>query len=238
MKQLFKIDESEKRRILEMHENATRRNYLMEQGTPAPATTGNQKTLPKKETTFNTITDFYGIDMPVKTSLLKMKSADDINKLTSMMPQNQELVDEINSKVKAMGSLGKETTIGFPSATDENTKNLTYKYLNVLMTAPIWNIVTRICGEVVNLPEDTGKAMACTSGINYEVYKKAMDFLLTNNQWKNISEDALASFKDAYNMLGTGVKNDSGYQKIFVQIQKAPLITALSSIANEKYQSF
>jgi hypothetical protein len=38
MKQLFKIDESEKRRILEMHENATRRNYLMEQGTPAPNT--------------------------------------------------------------------------------------------------------------------------------------------------------------------------------------------------------
>jgi hypothetical protein len=33
MKQLFKIDESEKRRILEMHENATKRNYLMEQGT-------------------------------------------------------------------------------------------------------------------------------------------------------------------------------------------------------------
>lgn len=30
MKQLFKIDESEKRRILEMHENATKRNYLME----------------------------------------------------------------------------------------------------------------------------------------------------------------------------------------------------------------
>ena len=30
MKQLFKIDESEKRRILEMHENATRKNYLME----------------------------------------------------------------------------------------------------------------------------------------------------------------------------------------------------------------
>ena len=30
MKQLFKIDESEKRRILEMHENATRKNYLNE----------------------------------------------------------------------------------------------------------------------------------------------------------------------------------------------------------------
>jgi hypothetical protein len=40
MKQLFKIDESEKRRIIEMHENATKRNYLSEQGqAPAPAAT-------------------------------------------------------------------------------------------------------------------------------------------------------------------------------------------------------
>jgi len=31
MRQLFKIDESEKKRILEMHENATKRNYLGEQ---------------------------------------------------------------------------------------------------------------------------------------------------------------------------------------------------------------
>jgi hypothetical protein len=31
MRQLFKIDESEKKRILEMHENATKKNYLMEQ---------------------------------------------------------------------------------------------------------------------------------------------------------------------------------------------------------------
>jgi len=30
MKQLFNIDESEKRRILEMHENATKKNYLNE----------------------------------------------------------------------------------------------------------------------------------------------------------------------------------------------------------------
>ena len=33
MRQLFKIDESEKKRILEMHERATKKNYLMEQGT-------------------------------------------------------------------------------------------------------------------------------------------------------------------------------------------------------------
>jgi hypothetical protein len=36
MRQLFKIDESEKKRILEMHENATKRNYLIEQPTTDP----------------------------------------------------------------------------------------------------------------------------------------------------------------------------------------------------------
>ena len=39
MRQLFKIDESEKKRILEMHERATKRNYLSEQGnTPGSPT--------------------------------------------------------------------------------------------------------------------------------------------------------------------------------------------------------
>jgi hypothetical protein len=36
MRQLFKIDESEKKRILEMHENATKRNYLIEQPNTDP----------------------------------------------------------------------------------------------------------------------------------------------------------------------------------------------------------
>jgi hypothetical protein len=36
MRQLFKIDESEKKRILEMHENATKKNYLSEQETTTP----------------------------------------------------------------------------------------------------------------------------------------------------------------------------------------------------------
>ncbi len=48
MRQLFKIDESEKRRILEMHENATKRNYLMEQPTSSPTTPPQQS--PEAET--------------------------------------------------------------------------------------------------------------------------------------------------------------------------------------------
>jgi hypothetical protein len=72
MKQLFKIDESEKRRILEMHENAVKRNYLNEQGTPTPQPTtpaqprqkykdanGNEYNLPAitDESKLNTFTD-------------------------------------------------------------------------------------------------------------------------------------------------------------------------------------
>ena len=33
MKKLFEIDNSEKQRILEMHQNATKKNYLSEQNT-------------------------------------------------------------------------------------------------------------------------------------------------------------------------------------------------------------
>ena len=50
MKQLFRIDESEKKRILEMHENATRKNYLGEQETPAAAT--DSSTTPQQREPF------------------------------------------------------------------------------------------------------------------------------------------------------------------------------------------
>jgi hypothetical protein len=49
MRQLFKIDESEKRRILEMHERATRKNYLGEQETST--TTGNTGGAPTPQPT-------------------------------------------------------------------------------------------------------------------------------------------------------------------------------------------
>ena len=51
MKQLFKIDESEKKRILEMHENATKKNYLMEQGTPQTTQPPQQSTVTTSEGT-------------------------------------------------------------------------------------------------------------------------------------------------------------------------------------------
>jgi hypothetical protein len=43
MKQLFKIDESEKRRILEMHQTATRKNYLSEQENTATPNQPNRE---------------------------------------------------------------------------------------------------------------------------------------------------------------------------------------------------
>ena len=45
MRQLFKIDESEKKRILEMHENATKKNYLGEQTTQQPTPQQPQATV-------------------------------------------------------------------------------------------------------------------------------------------------------------------------------------------------
>jgi hypothetical protein len=83
MRQLFNIDESEKKRILEMHENATKKNYLMEQPTTDPlvskqggieitythydqfgkkSTTSKNIVLPgiKDEATLNTFFDGWG----------------------------------------------------------------------------------------------------------------------------------------------------------------------------------
>jgi len=56
MRQLFKIDESEKKRILEMHENATKKNYLMEQGTGNCI--ANESQDKAKQLTNNNITEF------------------------------------------------------------------------------------------------------------------------------------------------------------------------------------
>jgi hypothetical protein len=72
MRQLFKIDESEKKRILEMHENATKKNYLSEQPTPAPATTqAPQQRQP-----------FVSLD-GVKYNLPAIKSDEDLNTFTA-----------------------------------------------------------------------------------------------------------------------------------------------------------
>jgi len=65
MKKLFEIDENEKRRILEMHENATKRNYLMEQPvTPPPAQPEN-----------TTGAEVYGTQ-----TIDKVKDAESLNK--------------------------------------------------------------------------------------------------------------------------------------------------------------
>jgi outer membrane protein OmpA-like peptidoglycan-associated protein len=44
MKKLFEISSEEKNRILEMHETATKRNYLTEQAPPSPTTSVDVKT--------------------------------------------------------------------------------------------------------------------------------------------------------------------------------------------------
>jgi hypothetical protein len=51
MKKLFEIDENEKKRILEMHEKATKRNYLSEQETPQTTQPPQQSTVATSEGT-------------------------------------------------------------------------------------------------------------------------------------------------------------------------------------------
>lgn len=78
MRQLFKIDESEKRRILEMHENATKRNYLMEQPTSSPTTPPQQS--PEAETeitgekTIKNLKDNESLNMFINWGITDLKN--------------------------------------------------------------------------------------------------------------------------------------------------------------------
>jgi len=76
MKQLFNIDESEKRRILEMHENATKKHYLIEQS--STVYTFSNESLPARQFIFK------------EFNLFKYNSS-----FTTMTPQQQ--IDALNA---------------------------------------------------------------------------------------------------------------------------------------------
>jgi hypothetical protein len=77
MKQLFKIDETEKKRILEMHENAVKRNYLNE-NTPAPQPQGE----PAQAARAHDITGNLDGGTAGKTTLPKIKTVEDWSKFS------------------------------------------------------------------------------------------------------------------------------------------------------------
>jgi len=89
MKNLFNdISQEERKRILEMHENATKRNYLFEQGTPT-STSGTPTT--------NTIASFSPQNPDLYKKFITLKdSTDDFNKVYSLFdPQRRFLsIDE------------------------------------------------------------------------------------------------------------------------------------------------
>ena len=124
MKQLFKIDESEKKRILEMHENATKRNYLSEQETPAttppPAQPGNTtggeiegaKTIDKIKdaASLNQFYDWGGagmnkdggynktINMAYRVGFTNIKNAEDLQ----ANPEDRAAIDKVYEDFKTI----------------------------------------------------------------------------------------------------------------------------------------
>ncbi len=124
MKKLFEIDGNEKRRILEMHENATKRNYLSEQETPAttppPAqpqnTTGTEVTgtetidKVKDATSLNQFYDWGGagmnkdggynktINMAYRVGFTNIKNAEDLQ----ANPEARAAIDKVYEDFKTI----------------------------------------------------------------------------------------------------------------------------------------
>jgi hypothetical protein len=116
MKQLFKIDESEMKRILEMHENATKKNYLSEQETTlrqqpsGPEINGKTYKIDniKNVESLNQFLN-WGITNPQNSEITKnreelsFKSNDYMSKVLGLGPVSDlTSTEEIKSKVESV----------------------------------------------------------------------------------------------------------------------------------------
>ena len=88
MKKLFEIDNSEKQRILEMHQNATKKNYLSEQTTTPPRTVPTEEVMARQ---IETPSGTFSVKLPIITTsdqLIKFISQDDLRaNLKTYMPK-------------------------------------------------------------------------------------------------------------------------------------------------------
>ena len=116
MKQLFKIDESEKKRILEMHENATKKNYLMEQGTP-------QTTQPPQQVT--TATSERPMINGKKYTIENIKDETSLNQFVNwgMRKNDPDLGDSPNVTKRSDAYMAR--MVGFPGMEDLDLRQVT-----------------------------------------------------------------------------------------------------------------
>ena len=169
MKQLFKIDESEKRRILEMHENATRKNYLNEQEPTQPTQRANVP---------HTIVDNDGRPSTLKTSLPKIQNMQDLAEFNFYKDSPKEVIQSLNDTgVKMYVSksvMGSEpiTLIPTERVKDEQL-NYAGQRLSNLLSAIFRFIVYDVCAA---------EGSNCTGTFTYQQVRKAMDAIKTRRE--------------------------------------------------------
>jgi hypothetical protein len=121
MKKLFEIDENEKRRILEMHENATKKLYLSEQtvtGTPTPGAPGTQQPRAAAVEINGVIYNIRDIDSVEKLKLFldftERQLAFALDNLSLQdIPENMQ--NRITQAIKGALNFGAQKYVGFAS---------------------------------------------------------------------------------------------------------------------------
>ena len=119
MRQLFKIDESEKKRILEMHENATKKNYLGEQTTQPTSTTAPQQREP------------FASENGVKYKLPAITSDDILSKFISVASEGASASKLQRWGLKGITEDGKKDESGKSNFT-ANVYSLIGDYMNAI----------------------------------------------------------------------------------------------------------
>lgn len=136
MKKLFEIDGNEKRRILEMHENATKRNYLSEQETPA--------TTPPPAQPQNTT----GAEVTGTETIDKVKDAASLNKFYDYAGFGIT-GDKINKSFKMANDLGFNVTNDDELQSNTEARNAIDKIYEDFKTIASTYTLAELCAEVV-----------------------------------------------------------------------------------------
>jgi hypothetical protein len=165
MRQLFKIDESEKKRILEMHETATRKNYLGE-GTP---------TQPTQRATFHNILKDDGTQSLLSTTLSKIQNMGDFSKFNATKEDGKSMIEALNSTGIKM-FYPKQTTPDTPTESSIplgipfKPEQVDYagKKLSRLLNVITVMLVTEVCSS---------KDAPCTGTFTYPQVRTAIDKL-------------------------------------------------------------
>ena len=239
MRQLFKIDESEKKRILEMHETATRKNYLGE-GTPTPQTT--RPAQPTQRAAFHNILNDDGTQSLLNTTLSKIQNMGDFSKFNTTKEDAKSMIASLNSTGIKM-FYPKQTTPDtprealIPTGLPFKDEQIEYagKRLNRLLNVITVMLVTEVCSS---------KDAPCTGTFTYPQVRTAIDKLA--NAREDMAKEIggqIPSYSEAIETVNTlnkqqdYVPSGDSYDSLLKNISFPGFINAAVTLLNNKYAS-